>query len=122
MINENWTERVMINENWTERVMIVDKSINCNSHANFYLLGILPLLSVIVFNILPALLLVLYPFKIFRKLLSKCKLNGLALTTFVEKFHCYYKNGLDGDMDLRSFSGFHFFVILFSNIYPSWSY
>ena len=108
-------------KNWTERVMITDKSINCDS-PNFYLLGILPLLLVIVFNILPALLLVLYPFKIFRKFLSKCKLNGLALTKFVEKFHCYYKNGLDSDMDLRSFSGFHFFVILSSSFYPNWSY
>ena len=109
-------------KNWTKMVMIVDKGITCNSSAKYYLLGILPLLSVIVFNILPALLLVLYPFKIFRKLLSKCKLNGLALTTFVEKFHCFYKNGLDGSMDLRSFSGLHFFVILSSGFFPSWSY
>ncbi len=109
-------------KNWTEKVMITDKSINCSYSANYYLLAILPFLSVIVFNILPALLLVLYPFKNFRKLLSKCKLNGLALTTFVEKFHCFYKNGLDGDMDLRSFSGLHFFVILSSSFYPNWSY
>ena len=109
-------------KNWTRRVMIVDKSITCNSSAKYYLLGILPLLSVIVFNILPALLLVLYPFKIFRKLPSKCKLNGLALTTFVEKFHCFYKNGLDSSMDLRSFSGLHFFVILSSGFFPNWSY
>ena len=101
--------------------MIVDKSITCNG-AKYCLLGILPLLSVIVFNILPALLLVLYPFKIFRKLLSKCRLNGLALTTFVEKFHCFYKNGLDDSMDLRSFSGLHFFMVLFSCFYPNWSY
>ena len=108
-------------KNWTKEVMVVDKSINHDS-AKFYLLGILPLLAVIVFNILPALLLVLYPFKIFRKLLSKCKLNGLALTTFVEKFHCSYRNGLDGSMDLRCFSGLHFFVILFSGVFPNWSY
>ena len=47
-------------KNWTKEVMVVDKSINRDS-AKFYLLGILPLLAVIVFNILPALLLVLYP-------------------------------------------------------------
>ena len=94
--------------------MIVDKSIGCFS-AKYCLLGILPLLAVIVFNILPALLLVLYPFKIFRACLSKCKLDRLVLTIFVEKFHCSYKGGLDGGKDMRSFSGLHFFVILSSS-------
>lgn len=40
----------------------------------------------------------------------------------MEKFHCSYRNGLDGSMDLRCFSGLHFFVILFSGVFPNWSY
>ena len=105
----------------SSRVMNVDKSTSCDG-GKYYLVGTLPLLAAVVFNLIPALLLVLYPFKIFRACLSKCRLNGLALTTFVEKFHGYYKDGLDGGRDMRSFSGFHYFVILVTSIYPSWSY
>ena len=41
---------------------------------------------------------------------SKCKLDGLALNTFVEKFYGCYRNGLDGGRDMRSFAGLYFIV------------
>ena len=64
----------------------------------------------LTFNILPALLLVLYPFKIFRACLSRCRLNLIAIATFVDKFHGCYRDGLAGGRDMRSFSGLYFFL------------
>ena len=68
-----------------------------------------------IFIILPTMLLLFYPFRPFQACLSKCKLNGLALYTFVEKFYGCYRNGLDGGKDMRSFAGLYFVlrVILF---------
>ena len=63
-----------------------------------------------VFNLLPILLLVLYPYKIFRSALSKCRLDGFALNIFVDKFQHCYRDGLDGGRDMRSFSGLYFFL------------
>ena len=66
-----------------------------------------------VFSVLPTLLLVLYPIKVFRVCLSKCRLDGLAVTTFVNKFHGCYRDGLDGGCDMRSLSGLYFFIRIF---------
>ena len=60
------------------------------------------------FNILPTLLILLYPIGLFRACLSKCKLDGIALYIFVEKFYGCYRNGLDGGKDMRSFAGLSF--------------
>ena len=92
-----------------EHVMIMDVNIKCGSVEH-----ILSLTSVIIpgliLNIIPTLVLVLYPMRIFRKCLTKCKLNGLVLITFVERFHGCYRDGLDGKRDMRSFSGFYFLL------------
>ena len=63
-----------------------------------------------IFNAIPLLLLVLYPIRIFRKLLSKCRLDGLSLMIFVEKFYSCYRDGLNGGKDMRSFSGLYFLL------------
>ena len=77
------------------------------------------LLVILVFNVLPALLLVLYPFKIIRACLSKCHLDTLCLSTFMDKFHGCYRNGLNGGRDMRSFAGLYFFIrCLFFLYYP----
>ena len=91
-------------------VMHIDVDINCLStkHLSF----VIPLaILFVVFNLLPALLLILYPCKPFRRCLSKCKLDSLFLTTFVEKFYGCYRDGLNGGKDMRSFSGLYFFLI-----------
>ena len=49
-----------------------------------------------LFYVLPTLLLMLYPIKVFRRLLSKCHLDFIAVNIFVEKIHGDYKNGLNG--------------------------
>ena len=91
-------------------VMHIDIDIDCLSakHLSF----IIPSgIFFALFNLLPALLLVLYPCKPFRRCLYKCKLDSLFLTTFMEKFHGCYREGLSGGRDMRSFSGLYFFLI-----------
>ena len=69
-------------------------------------------LLVLLFVVFPVLLLFFYPTKIFRNLLSKCLSSRLLifLNTFMEKFHCSYRDGLDGAKDMRSFSGIYFLL------------
>ena len=67
----------------------------------------------VVFNILPALLLVLYPIRAFRVYLSKCRMDRLAVTIFVEKFQGCYRDGVIGGRDMRCFSGLYFFLRFF---------
>ena len=57
-------------------------------------------------------LLSFYPIKIFRSLLSRCICSRLQifLNIFIEKFHCCYRDGLDGAKDMRSFSGIYFLL------------
>ena len=72
-----------------------------------------------IFNILPLLLLLFYPIGLFRACLSKCKLDTIALYTFVEKFYSCYRNGLDGGKDMRSFAGLSFVLrgmLFFANL------
>ena len=64
----------------------------------------------ILFNLLPMMLLVLYPVNTFRRMLSKCKLDRASLMIFMEKFHSCYKDALDGGRDMRSFSAFYFLL------------
>ena len=72
----------------------------------------------VLFYILPTLLLVLYPIKSFRHLLSQCRLDFIALNIFIDKIHRDYKNGLNGGRDMRSLSGLYFIlrvvIIVFS--------
>ena len=88
---------------------VVEVDLNMPYGSTEHLLYSIPAgLFCIIFNVLPILLLILYPFKIFRELLSKCRLNGIALYFFVEKFYGCYRNGLDGAKDMRSFAGLYF--------------
>jgi hypothetical protein len=59
-------------------------------------------------SILPAIFLILYPIRLFRVLFSKCRLDGVVVNTFIEKFYSCYRTGLDGGRDMRSFAGLYF--------------
>ena len=63
----------------------VDNSIPITS-AKYIIAVISALVICIIFNILPILLLLLYPFGRFRKMLSKLRLDRISLTIFTEKF------------------------------------
>ena len=67
------------------------------------------------FCLLPLTLLICYPFRFFRTCLSKCHLDFLAVSTFVENFHGHYRNGLDGGRDMRSLSGLYFILEIVAN-------
>ena len=90
-------------------VLNLDLNIPYGSTEHF-IFAIPALIICCVFNVLPTLLLLFYPFSLFRACLSKCKLNGPALYTFVEKFYGCYRNGLDGGKDMRSFASLHFIL------------
>ena len=64
----------------------------------------------LIFYVLPTLLIILYPVKVFRLLLSKCRLDFIALNIFVDKIYGDYKNGLNGGRDMRSLSGLYFIL------------
>ena len=67
----------------------------------------------LLFVIFPMILLFLYPIKTFRRLLlTNCIHNSLwiFLYTFIKKFHFWYRDGLNGTKDMRSFSGIYFLL------------
>ena len=94
-----------------ERKFVTNIDLNVEYGSREHLLfGIPALLLCCIFNIFPSMVLLLYPFRLFRKFLSKCRLDGLVLNTFVEKFYGCYRNGLDGGRDMRSFAGLYFIL------------
>ena len=72
----------------------------------------LAVLLVLLFVVFPVFLLLLYPTKLLRSLLSKCMSSRflIFLNTFLEKFQCCYRDGLDDTKDMRSFSGMYFLL------------
>ena len=67
----------------------------------------------VIYNILPVILLLVYPMKPFRKYLYKLKLNSVALNLFMDTFQGCYKDGTADTRDLRSFSCLYFLLRLF---------
>ena len=90
-------------------VLNIDTSISYGS-VEHLVFGIPAIIISCIFNLLPTLILLFYPFELFRACLSKSKLDSLALYTFVEKFYRCYRKGLDGGKDMRSFASLHFVV------------
>ena len=90
--------------------IIVTKTLSTNSY--FILMMSFTVLLLILFIIFPVFLLMFYPIKMFRSLLSRCLCNRfqIILNIFIERFHCCFKDGLDGTKDMRSFSGIYFLL------------
>ena len=74
--------------------------------------ALLALLMFLLFNILPFLLLCLYPCRCFHKCLNACKLHSQVLHTFVEVFQGNFKAH---PRDCRHFAGFYLLLRIFSN-------
>ena len=70
--------------------------------------GLLVLVLLIIFTLIPGLLLLLYPCRFFQQFLNKINWNSLALRTFVEVFQGNYKDGTNNTRDYRFFSGVFF--------------
>ena len=84
-----------------------------------------------LFNVVPVVLIFVYPIPKFRKLLWKCGLDCNTLRCFVERFQGCYKDVTHGEnqKDMRSFSALYFFLrimaliaVLFLRIFDDASY
>ena len=108
---------INIHGDWSLKYILVYDSNTTYGSSRYIIIAVVSILILFVFNILPALVLVLYPFKIFRSFLSKCRLDTLCLSAFMDKFHGCYRNGLNGGKDMRSFAGVYFFLRFLPFIY-----
>ena len=74
--------------------------------------AILAIVVLILVNLLPVVLLLLYPCQCFQKLLNFCGLRCHALHIFIDVFQGCYKNRTDGTYDRRWFSAVYLLVRL----------
>ena len=79
-----------------------DASVSYTNRENitYTILGISVLF---IFNILPILLLFLYPTRCGRKCLRSCGISGIFMQIFSDTFQGYYKDGTNGTRDCRFF-------------------
>ena len=103
------------NYSYSNHVPDVDKTISITSAQYITTFSIVALIFLLC-NVLPVLLLILYPLGTFRNMLSKLRLDRISLMIFMAKFQCCYSDGLDGKRDMRSISGIYFFLFLCSVI------
>ncbi len=81
--------------------------------------AVLAVLVSTTFVILPGLLLILYPTRLFQKFLNCCGLSRPAVHAFADAFNGCYKNGTNGTRDYRSFAGIYLLArIPFTMINP----
>ena len=76
--------------------------------------GILALVILLSFVFTPPLMLFLYPFKFFRRLLHKLKMDSPGLSAFMDSFQGCYRDGTDasGGRDMRCFAALYFVLRL----------
>lgn len=77
-------------------------------HLPFFIIGIIMLLT---FGLALPLLLILYPFRWFQKLLNALRINRFqSLHIFLDAFQGCYKNGTNGTPERRYFAGLYFII------------
>ena len=64
----------------------------------------------VLINVLPLLLLCLYPCRWFQKCLNHCNFQNQILHIFMDAFQGCYKNGTNGNYDCRWFAGLYLFL------------
>ena len=69
--------------------------------------AILAISILAIFIVLPLLILLLYPTRVFQRLIGCCNTRWHALDAFVDAFQGYYKNGTNETPDWRYFSGLY---------------
>ena len=100
---------VYTSSNTSISVALSDQTISCYSKEQipYALLGYITLFFLVAL----ILLLILYPFKIFRAFLSRIGIRKdveIIITMFVDRFYDCYRDGLNGGRDLRTLSGAYF--------------
>ena len=90
-------------------------------HGKHLVYCISAVLIMLIFIILPALILCLYPYKCGRKILTKCRLTASSdFVKLVDAFQSSFKDGTNGTPDFRAVSTlyvFHRFFVLSTFIY-----
>ena len=66
--------------------------------------GVLAVFVLLVFNLFPLLLLLLYPMRCFQQCLGCCRVRWHALHIFIDAFQGCYKDGTNGTRDCRYFA------------------
>ena len=93
---------------------VTDTDLTVTYGSSDHLLFAIPsVLFLCMFNLLPTLVLILYPCKLFHTCLSKCRLDriiSLKMKFFVDKFYSCYKDQHDGGKDMRSFAALYFIL------------
>ena len=69
--------------------------------------ALLAISVLVIFIVLPVLILLLYPTRVFQRFIGCCNTRWHALDAFVDAFQGYYKNGTNGTPDWRYFSGLY---------------
>lgn len=59
------------------------------------------------FVVIPCVVLILYPTRLFHKCLNRCRIRWHALHVFADAFNGCYKDGTNDTRDYRSFAGFY---------------
>ena len=72
---------------------------------NVQYLYVISVVNMFLFAFLPAILLCLYPTRIFRKVLKCFRMDGSSLLTFLDVFQGHFKDGTSGTRDYRALSG-----------------
>ena len=73
------------------------------------------------FVVLPCLLLVVYPLRLFQQCLNCCGIKWHAIHAFADAFNGCYKDGTNGTRDYRCFAGFYLIqriLIFLTNVFP----
>ena len=74
--------------------------------------AVLAIVVLAVFVILPVLILLLYPTRVFQNILSYCRIRWHGLHAFADVFQHCYKDGTSGTWDYRYFAGLYFLLRL----------
>ena len=91
--------------NTVTRVLVIDPSVVYSSHEHILYLMI-AMVPCIFLVIIPALLLCVYPTRIYRQLSQLISTRKqLAITAFAEALHNCFKDGLNGTRDYRALAG-----------------
>ena len=97
---------------YASKTIKYNSCIDFDGHFSSHTVKYFVIVMFLALNIVPLLLFVLYPFQWFRRCLSKCRMDKIVITMFVEKFQGSYRDGLQGGRDMRFFSGLNFLMLL----------
>ncbi len=105
--NYNFTDSFAVSH--TSHTIFYDPTLTLfsNKHLPY---AILAITMSTIYVILPCVVLVLYPTRIFQKCLNHCGIKLHAIHAFADAFNGCYKNGTNGTCDCRCFAGFYLFI------------